>query len=788
MTIDTGKAEDFRPNDLVGSAVQRREDPELLTGEARYTDDVTYPRGVFLALLRSRYGHARIDGIDTADAEDLDQVVAVFTQADIDASECRGTLRTDSPENGTSPEHPMLAREKVTYQGQPIAGVVATDRYVAHEALELISVEYERLEAVVDPVEALRDGAPTIHEDALNNVAFEWETGDREVTSAAFDEADHVVDVETEINRVLPTAMEPRAAVARYVRSTGGLSVEMSTQNPHAVRDDLSGTLGIPSHKIQVRSPAVGGGFGAKLQPYTGHLMASWCAIQLERPVKWIATRTEDCQSMVHSRHHVVDARAAVDADGTIRGIRAETVVPVGGYLVPGGSGVPTNLGVMANGQYAVPTGYVHITGAFTNTTPLAAYRGAGRPEATYFIERLIRTVAADLDVDPVEMRRKNFIRPDQFPYETGFGRTYDSGDYERSLSKALDAIDYERFRDRQAELRDRGRFVGIGLSCYVEACGAAPGWNESGVVEVTPSGGVVIKSGTAEIGTGHQTSYAQIAANVLGVPFDDIEVREGDTAQTVAGGGTAGSRAMPVGGSAVRESAEKVREQARAIAARQLEAAPEDIDFEEDEFFVRGAPERSMAIQAVAEAAYAGEVPAGMEPELAATSYYDPPNYTFPFGTHVVIVEVDPDTGEVTIERYLAVDDVGNQINPKLVEGQVHGGVVQGIGQALLENVEYDGNGNLLTGSLQDYAVPRAEHVPDLEWDSTVTECPHNPLGVKGVGEAGAIGAPPAVVNAVVDALKPFEVRNVDMPLTPERLWRAIRNAESERSGETEA
>jgi carbon-monoxide dehydrogenase large subunit len=790
MSFETIEGGDAVPNELVGSAVQRREDPHLITGDAEYTDDIQYPGEVHLALLGSQYGHARIESVDTSAAEATDGVLAAVSWADIEASDAPGYMRVDDPSGSeesdtdtgsTAPKHPMLADGKVTYQGQPVAAVVAEDRYRAHDALSAIDVDYERLDAVVDPMEAMDEDAPRIHDIAPGNVAFDWDTGDEEAAETALEAADNVVEMELEINRVSPTAMEPRVAVAQYRGSDEELFVEMSTQNPHRVQEDLAMTLGLPDHHIRVRPPDVGGGFGAKLWPYTGHLLAGWCAMELERPVKWVAPRTEDFQSMVHARHHLVSAKAAVDDDGTLRGFRADTTVPVGGFLVPGGSGVPTNLGVMANGQYDVPNAYVHTRGTFTNTAPTSAYRGAGRPEATYFIERLAETVAKELDVDPAEFRRRNFIEPDDFPFETGLGRTYDSGDYEKTLDVALEMVDYEAFRERQAEAREEGRYLGIGLSCYVEACGAAPGMFETGVVHVRPSGKVIVRTGTAEIGTGHRTAYTQIVADALGVSFDDVEVLEGDTAEVSDGHGTGGSRAMPVGGSALEESSEKVIEKARRIAGHELEASEQDVEFGNGEFAVRGAPSRSMSLQEVAEVAYSGAsaLPDGMEPGLEATTYFDPSNYTFPFGTHVAIVEVDPDSGEIEFERYVAVDDVGTQINPKIVEGQIHGGVVQGIGQALYEEAVYDGNGNLLTGSLQDYAIPKAEHVPEMEWDSTVTESPVNPLGVKGVGEAGAIGAPPAVVNAVVDALEPFGVENIDMPLAPETVWSAVHGSD---------
>jgi carbon-monoxide dehydrogenase large subunit len=791
MTFDTTDADDVRPSDLVGAAVQRREDPHLITGDAEYTDDIAYPNESYLALLGSRYGHARVTSVDVSGAEAVDGVLGAYTWADVAASDAPGYMPTDDPAGGgaesdtdtgaVAPARPLLADGKVTFQGQPVAAVVAESRHAARDALDRIDVDYDRLDAVVDPVEALSGDAPTVHDVAPTNVAFDWSTGDADAADAAIAAADNVVDLDLEINRVAPTAMEPRAAVARYRRSDSELAVEMSTQNPHQVQSDLAETLGVPDNRIRVRPPDVGGGFGAKLWPYTGHLLAAWCAMRLDRPVKWVAPRTEEFLSMIHARHHIVHAEAGVDDDGRLRGFRAETTVPVGGELIPGGSGVPTNLGIMANGQYAVDAAYVHTTGAFTNTAPTSAYRGAGRPEATYFAERLAKRVSRELDVDPVEFRRQNFVAPDEFPYETGLGRTYDSGEYDKTLTRALEMVDYDAFRERQAAARAEGRYLGVGLSCYVEACGSAPGRLESGVVRVKPSGTVVVKSGTTEIGTGHRTSYSQIVAETLGVPFDDIVVHEGDTDAVAEGHGTSGSRAMAVGGSAVKQSAERVVETAQRIAADRLEVAPEDLEVGEGEFHVTGAPSRSVTLAEVASVAYDGRdgLPEGVDPGLEATSYFDPENYTFPFGTHVATVAVDPETGEVDLQRYVAVDDVGTQINPKIVEGQIHGGVVQGIGQALYEEAVYDDTGTLLTGSLQDYAVPRAKHTVDIEWDSTVTPCPHNPLGVKGVGEAGAIAAPPAVVNAVLDALEPLGVETLDTPLSSERVWRAVGGAD---------
>jgi carbon-monoxide dehydrogenase large subunit len=768
------RAEDFRPSDLVGTSVQRSEDPHLLAGDAEYTDDISHPDGLYLALCRSQYGHARIEGRDTGAARDHDGVVAVYTAADIERSDAPGTLRTGAVDDGSPPEHPLLARDRVRFQGQPVAAVLAADRYTARDAADAVDIAYDRREAVVDPEAALEDGAPVVHESAPDNVAFEWSTGDEAAARAALDGADRVVETTVGINRVMPTAMEPRAAAAEY-EAPGRLSLALTTQNPHRMREDVAATLGLPEERVDVRSPDVGGGFGGKLQPYPGYLLTAWAALELGRPVSWTATRTADLASMVHSREHRVDARVAVSTAGDIEGFHFETVAPVGGYLVPGGEIVPKNLGWMANGQYDVPGAYVETTGVFTNTAPLAAYRGAGRPEATYVVERVVDEVAARLGIDPVAVRRRNFVRPEQFPFETGLGRTYDSGDYERTLDVALDRLDYEEFRDRQRRLRGEGRYLGVGLSAYVEACGAAPGADETGVVELAPDGTAVVRVGTAEIGTGHRTGYGQVVAAELGVPFEDVEVREGDTAETDRGRGTFGSRAMPVGGSAVRESARTVRERAREVAAAHLEAAVEDVAFENGRFHVAGAPGRSVSIPAVADIAH-GE--GGPDADLAAETDYDPPNYTFPFGTHAALVEVDPDTGAVAIERYVAVDDVGTQINPAVVEGQVHGGIVQGLGQALYEETVYDDSGTLVTGSLQDYAVPRAGDVPEFEWASTETPSPHNPLGAKGVGEAGAIAAPPAVVNAVRDALAPLDAEVPEMPLTDERVWRAIHGA----------
>jgi carbon-monoxide dehydrogenase large subunit len=766
------------PNEMVGASVQRREDPRLLTGTAAYADDIQHRRDYHVAIHRSQYAHARIDALDVSTAESMDGVLDVYTADALGDAD----LPTEHADDGVSVAQPTLARERVHYQGQPVAAVVAEDRYIAAQGADAIEVTYDRLDAIVDPVDALEcDDAPGLHDEAPDNLAFEWSAGDRTAARSAIAAADTVVEVDLEINRVLPTTVEPRAAVARYGASSGELQLDLSTQKPHAMQGDLSRILDIPRRKIHVRSADVGGGFGAKCRMYPGYVLAARAAMDADDPVKWTSTRTEEHTSTSHSRHHVVQAEVGVLDDGRIQGFHAETIAPVGAYLFYSGILTPTNLGVMAQGQYDIPHTSVRTRGVYTNTTPLSAYRGAGRPEATYWAERMVRTVADELGMDPVALRRRNMIQPAEFPYDTGLGRVYDSGDYEGTLDAALGKVDYAAFRDRQATAREEGRYLGIGLSSYVEACGSAPGRSEIGEIELASDGSAVVSCGTAEIGTSLETVYSQIVGSELGIPAADVEIRLGDTDQTITGSGTSGSRGVAVGGSAITESARKVLEKARMIAAHTLETRPDDIEFEGGRFHVTGAPDRSVTIQEVAELAYSpAALPEDVEPGLSATTHFDPDNYTFTFGCHVVIVEVDVDSGEIEIERYVAVDDVGTQMNPTLLEGQIVGGIGQGLGQALYEDVVYDDNGQLLSGSLQDYPVPRAHHMPEIEWDSTVTPTPHNPLGAKGAGEAGTIAAPPATVNAVIDALAPFDIRDLDMPLTPEKVWQVVEDATS--------
>ncbi|WP_232686774.1 xanthine dehydrogenase family protein molybdopterin-binding subunit [Halobacterium zhouii] len=801
MTVDSVDPDDVDAADILGSAIERREDPALVTGDAEYTDDIQLPNTAHMAILRSQYAHADIEDVDTSEAEEMEGVLGVYTHDDLAREDTPGELPFLVPTAWLLPslnavDHPILADGRVRYQGEAIAAVVAEERYLAHDALDGIDVDYERRDAVTTPGDALASGAAELHGDADRNVAFDWEIGDESKTDDAFESAANTVEIDLENQLLIPNAMEPRAAVADYSPGTDELDVFMTTQNPHVHRLLMSGVIGHPEHKLRIKAPEVGGGFGSKIHHYADEALVAWASKHLERPVKWTATRSETYLTDAQGRGHETHAELAVSDDGDIEGLRVDTKANLGAYLSTFAPAVPTYLyGTLLSGQYDIPAIHCSVDGAFTNVPPVDAYRGAGRPEASFLVERLMRLGAKELGMDPVEFRRRNFVEPDQFPYETQVAVVYDSGDYEKPMETALDMVDYDSFRERQEQAREEGRYLGIGFSCYIEACGLAPselagqlgaqaGLWESSVVRFHPSGTVTAFCGTSGHGQGHGTTYAQIVANELGIPYDDVEVVEGDTDEIPHGMGTYGSRSAAVGGSSLVKSAEKVVDKAKEIAAHQLEADPEDVEFEDGKFRVSGAPDRNIGIQTIAQEAYLGhDTPEGMEPGLEATSFYDPDNFVFPFGTHVAIVEVDPDSGEIEFEQYVAVDDVGNQINPKIVEGQIHGGVAQGIGQALYEGAEYDDNGSLVTGSMQDYAVPKAEHIPEMETDSTVTPSPHNPLGVKGVGEAGTIAAPQAVVNAVADALEPFGVEGVEMPMTAERVWEAA-NAQATADG----
>ncbi len=773
---------------IFGSGIRRREDPRLITGQATYTDDIKLAGTVHAAILRSPHAHARIRSVDTTAAAAAPGVVAVYTGADtaeaLNPIPC-AWIPPDSDVKAVA--YPAIATEVVRYVGDAVAVVVAETRYQAEDALELINVDYEPLSAVVNPEAALQDGAPQLHEDAPNNQAFHWVAAGGD-TDAAFASPEVVVRDTIIQQKLIPNAMEPRSALATYQSAMGELTLWNTTQNPHIVRFVTSLVTGLPEHKIRVIAPEVGGGFGSKVPVYPWDMITIFCSMKLGRPVKWTETRSENYQSSTHGRDHVEHVELAATRDGKITGVRSTVYAGMGAYLSTAGPGIPTILhGLMYCGPYEIPNVKADVYGCFTNTTPVEAYRGAGRPEATFLLERMINLLADELGMDPVEVRRINLIPRFEDGHDIALGLTYDSGDYPAALDAALDHVNYQQLREEQAHLREHHQYIGIGVTCYNEICGIGPsqvagavgfggGLWESAIVRFYATGKVNVFVGTSPHGQGEETTFAQIISDELGVPVDDIEVIHGDTDNTPMGWGTYGSRTTVISGAAVALSSRKVKDKARALAAHLLEAAEADIEYEDGKFFVRGSPDRSQTIQDIALMAnVAWNMPEGMEPGLEASASYDTPNFTFPFGAHVAVVAVDPDNGHIELTRYVAVDDCGPQINPMIVEGQVHGGVVQGAGQALWEGAVYDDSGQLLTGSLMDYAVPRAHMVPDIETLSTVTPSPHNPLGVKGIGETGAIASTPTIYNAVIDALKPFGVNRLEMPITPERVWLAV-------------
>jgi carbon-monoxide dehydrogenase large subunit len=770
---------------LVGQAVKRREDPRLITGGATYTDDVQLPGMLHVALVRSPHAHARIRRIDAGAARQAQGVVAVFT-----GEEIRGRLAAplpvaSKPEGIRLPALYPLAVDRVRHVGEPVAAVVAATRYQARDAAELVDVDYEPLPAVTDPEAALALGAPRLYDEFPDNVAFTKTVREGDI-ERAFREADRVVRLRLVNQRVIPLAMEARAVAAQYERGPGRLTVWASTQAPHLLRTWIAETLGVPEHQVRVIAPEVGGGFGSKITMYGEDALVPLLAMLLGRPVKWTEDRRENFAGTTQGRGQVDEVEVAVKHDGTILGLRLKVIADLGAYLRMFTAGVPQLTPQLAPGCYKFRHFAADLTGVYTNKTPTDAYRGAGRPEATYLIERTMDRIADELGLDPVEVRRRNFIPPDAFPYESPGGSTYDSGNYELTLNRLLELVDYERFQREQDAARRQGRYLGIGFSTYVEICGMGPskdmqpfgGW-ESATVRVEPTGTVTVLTGASPHGQGQETTFAQIVADQLGVPLEDIVVVHGDTAAVQYGLGTYGSRGLAVGGAAVVRAAEKVREKARRIAAHLLEAAVDDIEVQPGRLAVRGVPERAVTFKEVARQAYTlASLPPEIEPGLEAQHFFEPPNFTYPFGAHACIVEVDAETGQVHILRYVAVDDCGRVINPMLVDGQVHGGIAQGIAQALYEEVVYDASGQLITGTLMDYAAPRASMLPRFETDRTETPTPVNPLGAKGIGEAGTIASSAAVVNAVVDALSPLGVSHIDMPLRPEKVWRAMQQA----------
>jgi carbon-monoxide dehydrogenase large subunit len=766
---------------LVGEPVRRREDPRLITGHGTYVDDIKLPGMLHLAIARSTHAHARITKIDASRAKAAPGVVLVMTGHEVkawgdvvpNASELPGRMEA---------RHYPLADGVVRYVGEGVAAVVAKDRYQARDAAELIEIEYEDLPVVVDARKAMEPGAPILHPEFGTNVCIVIPVGDKEKTDQAFRDADVTIKQWMVNHRLIPNPMEPRGVVATFDPGPETLTVWSSTQVPHLLKSLLSPNVRIPEQKVRVIAPEVGGGFGCKIDIYAEDIITSLASIHLGKPVKWIEERSESFMATIHGRdiHAVVELAAR--SDGKLLGQRMEVIADMGAYEQLLTSTIPTLTSLMLPGLYKVPALYATLTEVYTNKTPTDAYRGAGRPEACYFIERGMDMLAQKLGMDPAELRRRNFIQPDEFPYPTAAGLLYDSGDYEPALDLALEKAGYQELRRRQQELRAQGRYLGIGIAAYVEICGIGPsaivpggGW-EGGTVRLERSGKVTVLTGTSPHGQGGETAFSQIVADGIGVPFEDVTVIHGDTGQVPFGIGTFGSRAIAIGGTAIVMSVEKVKEKAKKFAGQMLEASPDDLVYDSGKIYVQGHADKAITIQEVAGAAWGGRVlPPDTEPGLEATSYFEPPNCTFPFGVHVAVVEVDADTGKIDLQRYISVDDCGNVINPMLVEGQIHGGLAQGIAQAIMEEAVYDDDGQLLTGSLMDYNIPKAEQLPSFELYRTVTPTPTNPLGAKGVGEAGTIGSTPAMVNAVIDALAPFGVDHIDMMLRPEKVWRAM-------------
>ena len=784
----------------LGASIKRKEDPRLITGEAKYLDDIQLPGMVYAAILRSPYAHAKIKSINKDKAAKVPGVITVLTGEDfkeLPALPCAWQAEAGRIQNNVNTPR-VLEIDRVTHTGMGVAVVVAEDRYIAEDALNLIEVDYERLAVVVDAEKTTQDGAPQIHENAPNNICMDWSCGDKNGTDAALGSSEVVVKQRIVNQRLIPNPIEPRGCIAQYMPASEEYTVWMTSQDPHIMRLLMTAfVFGIPETKMRVIAPQVGGGFGTKIFLYPEYCLMVALSKKIGRPVKWMETRRENYVATTHGRDHVTDIEVGANRDGTITALKVKTYANLGGILSTIGPGIPTTLyGRLLSGAYKIPHIYCNVLGTYTNTGMVDAYRGAGRPEATYVVERAVDLVANELKMDPTEVRRKNFVQPEDFPYAPAdnilAGLKYDSGNYEKALDMALEMVGYSSFRKEQEEARKHGRYLGVGFSTYIEMCGAAPsawigvgptgqGWGaamwESANVRVHLTGKVIVTIGTQSHGQGHETTMAQIVAEELGIPVEDITVQLGDTLGTPFGYGTYASRSAAVGGTAVLKSAQKIKEKAKRLAAHMLEAAPEDMTFKDGKAFVKGSPEKGKTIQEVAAAAaLAYSMPAGMEPFLDDITYYDPPECTYPFGTHICVVEVDKDTGEVKVLRYLSVDDVGKQINPLIVDGQIHGGIAQGVAQALWEGAVYDENGQLTSGSMMDYAVPKASFFPNIELGRMETPSPNNPLGVKGVGETGTIASTPAVVNAVMDALSPFGIKHLDMPLTPEKVWRAMR------------
>ena len=786
------------PDGSIGTPVRRREDQRFLTGAGTYVDDIDRPGQAHAWILRSTVAHAEIKGIDVSRAEAAPGVVAVLTGADWAADGLGGLPcgwqvigKNQTPMH--EPPHPPLVADKVRHVGDNVALVIAETREQARDAAELIGLDLEELPAVVAMADAVADGAPELHAGVAGNVCYEWELGDKAGVDAAFEGAARVTRVGLVNNRLVANPIEPRAAVAEHDPATGVRTLYTTSQNPHVIRLLMGAfVLSLPEHKLRVVAPDVGGGFGSKIYHYAEEAMLAWAAGKVGRPVKWTAERSDSFVSDAQGRDHVTTGELALDGDGTFLALRVRTDANMGAYLSTFAPAIPTYLyATLLAGLYKTPRIHCEVRAVFTNTVPVDAYRGAGRPEACYLLERLVEQAARETGLDRAEIRRRNFIPADGMPYQTPVALTYDSGDFVRNMEDGLRTSDYAGFPGRRAASEAAGRLRGIGLSTYIEACGIAPsavagalgaraGLYETAEIRVHPTGSISVFTGAHQHGQGHETTFAQLVADGLGVPIEDVDVVHGDTDRIPFGMGTYGSRSIAVGGSAVVKAMDKVVDKCRRIAAHVLEAALDDVEFSDGAFGVAGT-DRSMTLGEVALAAY---VPHNypieeLEPGLDETAFYDPANFTFPNGCHVAEVEIDRETGEVTLCRLGATDDFGKIVNPMIVEGQVHGGLVQGIGQALMESCVYDGEGQLLTGSFNDYCLPRADDLPSFDVATNEgAPCTHNPLGVKGCGEAGTIGASAAVINAVLDALASAGVGDIDMPATPQRVWRALRGS----------
>ncbi|HEY1933583.1 MAG TPA: xanthine dehydrogenase family protein molybdopterin-binding subunit [Acetobacteraceae bacterium] len=783
--------------DGIGASVRRKEDARFLSGRGHYTDDMNRVGQFHAFIKRSDRPHATIDSIDTAAAKQAPGVVAVYVGADMAADNigglpCGWQIHNKDGSPMAEPMHPVIATGKARHVGDPVVVVIAETKQQAKDAAELVNIDYTDLPGIATMQEALKSGAALVHDDAPGNLCYDWHIGDKAVVDGVFANAAKVVKLELINNRLVPNAMEPRAALGDCDPFSGDYTLITTSQNPHVIRLLMGAfVLHIPENKLRVIAPDVGGGFGSKIYHYAEEAIVTWAAGKLHRPVKWTAERNESFMSDAHGRDHVSTAEMAVDADGHFLGLRVSTLANMGAYLSTFAPCVPTYLyATLLAGVYKTPVIYCEVKAVFTNTVPVDAYRGAGRPEATFLLERLVDCVAQETGIDRVELRRRNFIAPDAFPYQTPVALQYDSGNYQATLDGALAAADYAGFAARRAAARTRGKLRGIGVSTYLEACGIAPsavvgslgaraGLYECANIRVHPTGSVTVFTGSHSHGQGHETTFAQLVSSQLGVPIDQVEVVHGDTGKIPFGMGTYGSRSLAVGGTAMVKAMDKIITKGKKIAAHLMEASVDDIEFKDGVFSVAGTDKK----KALVEISLAAYVPHNypieeLEPGLDETAFYDPKNFTFPGGCHVAEVEVDPDTGVTEVVNFVAVDDVGRVINPMIVEGQVQGGVAQGIGQALLESAVYDASGQLLSGSMMDYTMPRADNLPNIKVGTEITLCTHNPLGVKGCGEVGAIGSPPAIINALVDALKEYGVRHIEMPATAPKLWSIINAA----------